>query len=186
MTDPAPLIVTLALDPGAFAYFDARRRRHFPPERNLIPAHLTLFHALPGAEVATILRDLEEAAGRRPPLGLTVTGLRLLGRGVAYRIESPDLAALRQELAARWLHWLTPQDRGRHQPHVTVQNKVDPAVARATLAALEAAFTPFAATAQGLDLWRYRGGPWETVAHMPFAAALSFRGRAAEPGTHNR
>jgi 2'-5' RNA ligase len=170
MTDPAPLILTLALDPAAFAYFDARRRRHFPPERNLIPAHLTLFHALPGAEAATILRDLDEACARRPPLTLSVTGLRSLGRGVAYRIESPDLAALRRDLAARWSAWLTPQDRQPHQPHVTVQNKVDPAAARATLAELAAAFAPFGATGSGLDLWRYRGGPWEAVAHVAFAA----------------
>jgi len=169
MSDPAPLILTVALDAGALAFFDARRRRHFPPERNLIPAHLTLFHALPGAEVATILRDLEEAAGRRPPLSLAVAGLRSLGRGVAYRIESPDLAELRRDLAARWLAWLTPQDRQPHQPHVTVQNKVDPSVARATLAELAAAFAPFTATGRGLDLWRYRGGPWEAVAQVAFA-----------------
>ena len=45
-----PLILTLALDGATFAPLDALRRPHFPPERNLVPAHLTLFHALPGAE----------------------------------------------------------------------------------------------------------------------------------------
>ena len=44
----APLILTLRFDGEAFARLDDLRRAHFPPERNQIPAHLTLFHALPG------------------------------------------------------------------------------------------------------------------------------------------
>jgi len=50
---------------------------------------------------------------------------------VAYTLDAPELAALRAGLAAAWEPWLTPQDRQRHAPHVTVQNKVAPAVARA-------------------------------------------------------
>jgi hypothetical protein len=51
MADAAqPLILTLALDGEAFAFFDGLRRAHFPPERNVVPAHVTLFHALPGEQ----------------------------------------------------------------------------------------------------------------------------------------
>lgn len=45
-----PLIVTLALDEQAQARFDALRSRHFPPDRNVLDAHVTLFHALPGEQ----------------------------------------------------------------------------------------------------------------------------------------
>jgi hypothetical protein len=49
-----------------------------------------------------------------------------------------------------------------------VQNKVDPAVARALHARLSAAFEPGTVGARGLGLWRYLGGPWEPVARYPF------------------
>jgi 2'-5' RNA ligase len=163
MADPAPLIVTLAFDAESFAFFQAARQRHFPPERNLIPAHLTLFHALPGEGTETVSRDLAEICRSKPSFELRVVGLRSLGRGVAYTLESAALARLRGALAARWADWLTPQDRQKHQPHVTVQNKVTPEAARALLSELQAGFTPFTAMAAGLHLWYYRGGPWELI-----------------------
>jgi hypothetical protein len=49
-----------------------------------------------------------------------------------------------------------------------VQNKVTPAEARALLSTLTASFAPFEALALGLDLWHYRGGPWELAARHPF------------------
>ncbi|HEU5286581.1 MAG TPA: 2'-5' RNA ligase family protein, partial [Sphingomicrobium sp.] len=36
------LIVTAELGAEDFAWLDALRRRHYPPERNRVPAHLTL------------------------------------------------------------------------------------------------------------------------------------------------
>ena len=163
MDRTAPLILTLALDERAFAFFEAERRRSFPPERNLIPAHLTLFHKLPGEHFDPIARDIAALASAQRPFPLQVTGLRSLGRGVAYTLLSPELASLRQGLVQQWEAWLGPQDRQKHQPHVTIQNKADPAQARALLARLEEAFTPFTVTAEGLHLWRYLGGPWEAV-----------------------
>jgi hypothetical protein len=98
-----------------------------------------------------------------------VTGVRFLGRGVAYDLASPELARLRGSLAATWESWLTPQDRQGHRAHVTVQNKVAAEVARALHERLSAAFVPGAVPARGLGLWRYLGGPWEPVAELPFA-----------------
>jgi 2'-5' RNA ligase len=164
----APLILTLALDERAFAFFNEQRRRYFPPKRNFIPAHLTLFHALPGEHGDDIARHLEAKALALRPFPLHVTGLRSLGRGVAYSLASPELASLRDDLAGQWATWLTPQDRQKHQPHVTVQNKVEPQKARELLTQLTDAFEPFAATGTGMDLWRYRGGPWEEVRRFHF------------------
>jgi 2'-5' RNA ligase len=170
MTKPAPLILTLALDDRSFAFFDEQRRRYFPVERNFIPAHLTMFHHLPGVEIEGIRNVLERECSERHRFPLDVTGLRSLGRGVAYILQSSELMALRAVLAAQWAQWLTPQDRQKHQPHVTIQNNVDPKNARELLTTLSETFVPFQAEGIGLDLWWYRGGPWEQVRRFPFAA----------------
>jgi len=146
------------------------RRTHFPPALNRIPAHLTLFHQLPGEEEAEVVEILARVA-RRVAFPVAVTGLRPLGRGVAYEIEAPPLLALRRDLATRFAPWLTGQDRQRFRPHVTIQNKVTPEEARATLARLSARFAPFGGWAEGLQLWRYVGGPWEAAGAIPFRPA---------------
>ena len=166
MTD-APLILTLALHADDQARFERLRRLHFPPGRNLIPAHATLFHHLPGPQIEAV-QDAIEARCAVPPFSVAVAGLRFLGRGVAYALESPQLTALRAGLAREWDGWLTPQDRQGYRPHVTVQNKASPDTARALHANLQAAFAPFTIRAEGLDLWRYLGGPWERQSRHPF------------------
>ena len=163
----APFILTLALHPDDQARFERLRGLHFPPDRNLIPAHVTLFHHLPGAE-SEVVRNGIEARCTMPPFPVAVPGLRFLGRGVAYALESPELIALRAGLAREWDGWLTPQDRQGWRPHGTIQNKVPPEAARALHAKLQAAFAPFTVHAEGLDLWRYLGGPWEPVSRHPF------------------
>ncbi|MDP9390002.1 MAG: 2'-5' RNA ligase family protein [Actinomycetota bacterium] len=164
---PDPLVVTMLLGHDAQRVFDRLRAEHFPPGRNHLAAHVTLFHALPGGRLAAVSADLR-AAAERPAFDVAVTGLRLLGRGVAYTLRSPGLADLREELASPWQPWLTRQDQQRHFPHVTVQNKVEPATARLLHQRLTAAFVPWAAPARGLGLWRYLGGPWEPVAEYLF------------------
>ena len=43
----APIIVSAEFGAADFARLDGLRRAHFPPARNVLPAHLTLFHHLP-------------------------------------------------------------------------------------------------------------------------------------------
>lgn len=46
------LIVTAEIGAADFAWLEGLRRKHYPPDRNHVPAHLTIFHALPpSAEV---------------------------------------------------------------------------------------------------------------------------------------
>ena len=99
--------------------FDHLRDLHFPPERNYLSAHLTLFHKLPGEHEAEISDDLQEVCLDQTPLTLIATGLRSLGRGVAYDLRSPGLSALRRELARRWEPWLGAQDRQGFKPHMS-------------------------------------------------------------------
>ena len=165
-----PLIVTLRLDRAAGDHFDALRRTHFPVERNHQAAHVTLFHALPGGREERERDDLADVA-RTAAYDVEVVRVRSLGRGVAYDLRSGELARQRAELARRWAPWLTPQDARPHAPHVTVQNKVEPAVARALLAHLAAGFVPYAVQGTGLQLWRYLGGPWEPLGSWLFEGA---------------
>ncbi len=160
---PDPLIVSAVLDDATTARLDALRRAHFPPERLVVGAHLTLFHALPGRHLEAVLGDLRAAAAATGPLQGSVARLRSLGAGVAYVVDAPGLPPLRAALAERWRPWLTRQDAGAFQAHVTVQNKVPAPTARALLAALERDFAPWPAQVQALGLWHYRGGPWEAV-----------------------
>jgi 2'-5' RNA ligase len=168
-----PLIVTLALDSENQARFEAERREFFPAHRNQISAHVSLFHALPGEEEAAVRTLLEEIAVRTKPFPVQVDSLMQLGRGVAYRLRSDLLHALHAELRQAWLSWLTPQDRQGFRPHVVVQNKVSPADAKALYARLSAGFVPWQATAVGILLWLYEGGPWTAAGSFGFAPARS-------------
>jgi 2'-5' RNA ligase len=161
--DGAPLIVTLGLDADAAAFFDSLRQKHFPAERNFLSAHLTLFHRLPAAALSEIRQGLDEISQRTARCRLEVTGIRSLGRGVAFTIESAELRALRDRMAKRWDIWLVAQDRQRFWPHVTIQNKVRPEQAAEFLRQLQMTFGPFTAQGERLLLWRYLSGPWEAL-----------------------
>lgn len=164
----APLIVTAALDRDTAARFEGERRAHFPATLNRVPAHLTLFHALPPSEAGAVADRLRAVVRGGRALGARCVGLFHLGRGVAYRIDAPELERLRAELADAWAPLLGSQDRAPFRPHVTIQNKVTPAGAKALLTALEARFVPFGFGVIGLDLWWYRGGAWEAAGAFRF------------------
>lgn len=163
------LIVTAELAETDFAWLDRLRRAHFPPDRNQLPAHLTMFHALPPSAEGEVRRSLSRLAPETPPRA-SIEGLMDLGGGVAFRVVSEELNAMRRELAANFHGLLSAQDSGGWRPHITIQNKVPPKEARALLARLEREFRPVALRVSGLGLHRYLGGPWE---HLE---AYSFRG----------
>ena len=160
-----PIILTLAMDEDARAHFQALRDEHFPPALNRVPAHLTLFHALPDDE-AEVRRVVEKACRAREPFDVRVTELRSLGRGVAYRCEATALDELRAEIAGAFADRLTRQDAQGFRGHVTVQNKVTGETAKRTLEALSRGFEPWSFTALGVDLWHYVGGPWRAIGRV--------------------
>lgn len=169
MTGSAPVIVSALFGRQDQAAFDALRREHFPPERNVLSAHLTLFHHLPPSALDELKHRLNAATrGVRAPVA-RAAGLMSLGRGVAVKIESPGLTAIRRELCEAFAGLLTPQDAGGWRPHVTIQNKVQPSVAKLLLAALSKDFTPREVEVAGIATWYYRGGPWEPISRHMFA-----------------
>lgn len=166
--DPRPLILTALAEAGAQGRFEGWRRAHYPVALNQVPAHITLFHHLPGSELEAVKRRLKAVCGQLPPPVIAVTGLRSLGPGVALKLQSPDLEAVRAELAEGWQTLLIPQDRQGFRPHLTIQNKVTAAEARATLQRLEAVFQPFVTHAVAVAIWRYLGGPWQLLGQVGF------------------
>lgn len=167
----APLVVTAELPPALQSRAEALRRAHYPAERNQVPAHVTLLRALPPFIEEEARRLLAALAAELPPPGARITGLMDLGTGTALAIESPALQDIRAMIAAHFHGMLTQQDEGIPRLHVTVQNKVVRADAKALQAALGPAILPERFTFAGLALHRYLGGPWEA------AGRWSFRGR---------
>jgi 2'-5' RNA ligase len=147
------------------------RRAHFPPDRNQVPAHLTLFHHLPPSIADELDTRLRAATRGVAAPSATMLGAMSLGRGVALRVRSDALADIRQDLAEAFAGMLTPQDNAGWRPHVTIQNKVEPAVAKALHVALSGQFaTPRPLAITGLTSWRYLGGPWDAIRRYRFGA----------------
>ena len=161
------LIVTAELGREDFAWLDGLRRRHYPYDRNRVPAHLTLFHALPPSAEAEVRSRLAEIAAWPPPRA-TVAGLMDLGGGVAFRVVSDGLEEVRDALAAGLHGLLSAQDAAGWAPHVTIQNKVSNREARDLRQSLARDFTPRPLAIAGLELHRYLGGPWEAVGRWRF------------------
>jgi 2'-5' RNA ligase len=164
-----PIIMTLMLDADSFRRLDEWRRQYFPPERNFIAAHVTLFHALPPETVLSFDEELRSFALRTRVCELAFTSTFRLGRGFAIRVDSAALRELRASLAQRFGAGLTPQDRQPFHPHVTVMNKSTPELAEAAWRAFDDAWQPFAGKGTGLALWSYLGGPWALEREFRFA-----------------
>ena len=164
------LIVTAELGAEDFAWLDRLRQQHFPPERNQLQAHLTMFHALAPSSESEVRRILAREADRRPPAA-TLAGLMNLGGGVAFRVVSDELEQVRDSIADHFHGAMTSQDSQGWRPHVTIQNKVEPRIARALLRELEQDFRPRPLAIRGLGLHRYLGGPWDRLGSWPFRRA---------------
>lgn len=161
------LIVTAEVAAADLAWLDKLRRTHYPAERNRLPAHLTMFHALPPSAEEEVRARLSRLASSRAP-DATIAGLMDFGGGVAFRVGSPDLDRMRGELSHDLKGLLGAQDAAGWRPHVTIQNKVPPKVARSLFAHLERDFRPRPLAISGLGLHRYMDGPWEKLAIYPF------------------
>jgi hypothetical protein len=164
------LIVTAEIAARDFGWLDQLRRANYPAERNYLPAHLTIFHALPPSAEAEARSTLSRIASGPPPRA-SIEGLMDLDGGVAFRLVSPELDRIRAELADHFHGLLGAQDSGGWRPHITIQNKVPPKEARALKTRLERDFQPRPLAIGGLGLHRYRDGPWEKL------AIYAFRGR---------
>jgi len=163
-----PIIMTAQMRKADFAWADRLRRRYFPPERNLISAHITLFHHLPPQALDEIKAAVVALTSSLPKPEAKLSGLIHLRRGVAYQLHAPDLLALRMELADRFAGLLVAQDQQTPRLHITVQNKVIPKDAKRLFDELSAEFEPRPFAIHGIGLHYYIDGPWQDIGTWPF------------------
>lgn len=164
-----PLIVTAQLPPELQARATALRTAHFPPERNFLAAHVTLFHAIPAQCEDELRQVLKTMAREYAPVPAKLLGIMNLGGGTALKLESPAMLELRELIAERFHGMLTQQDQHRPRLHVTVQNKVSRREARALQEELGPQILPQSFAFIALELFRYLGGPWEPLGKWRFS-----------------
>jgi hypothetical protein len=164
----APIILTAQMGKSEQAWANALRQKYFPPERNFLDAHITMFHHLAPAQLPEIKSQMARICAEYAPPVASLSDVMHLGRGVAFRIECAELQQIRQQLAEHFSGLLTPQDQAKPRFHITVQNKVNSKTALALYTELSAGFAsrPFAIT--GLSAFYYRGGPWQHIQSWQF------------------
>ena len=145
-------------------------RAHFPPERNQLGAHLTMFHAIPPSLETEVRQRLAAFGAELPPPRASVAGLMNLGGEWPIRIVSRRSRCDPRRACRRLSRHLTRRTAG-WRPHVTIQNKV--AAAQSARAARPACGVVRAAAAEdaGLAFDRYLGGPWAPGRRYPFRGA---------------
>lgn len=163
----APLLLTAELPSDVLDWADGLRRAHYPPDRNRLRAHVTLFHALPPSIEEELLALLAELT-RAPPPEACIDGLMKLGTGTALAVQCPAMVALHTTIAERMHGLLTRQDAQPLRPHVTIQNKVTTQAARALQSALAPDLRPRPFRFRGLGLYAWQDGLWCPVRMIPF------------------
>ena len=138
---PGPLIVTAGFSADDHAWLEGLRRAHYPFEQNRVPVHLTMFQGLPPSAVDEVRHQLALHSAAAPPRA-SIAGLMNLSSGVAYRVVSDELEAIRKSIADHFHGLLCAPDAAGWRPHITIQNKVAPREAKALLDELERNFRP--------------------------------------------
>ena len=164
----APIIITAEMGKADLAWANGLRRAHFPAERNFVDAHITLFLHLPPGHLPEIKSRLAALVADYPAPVAHLSDVMLLGNAVAFRVDSPELLAMRAELAHAFRGLLVPQDQAPPKLHITVQNKVDAPVAKALQAHLSETFRQRPLAISGFAAHYYRGGPWEHIGRWSF------------------
>ena len=167
-----PFILTAALPPDVQSWADGLRQAHYPPERNHLHAHVTLFHSFAPSLLEELRGFLPRITAEFAAPQVRISGIMDLGTGTAIALASHELLELRGLIAEHFRGALTDQDLYEPRPHITIQNKVTKKQARALQAALALEIElladrgPFAFPA--LELHAYKGGPWDLVKRSVF------------------
>ncbi|KAK8869720.1 hypothetical protein IAR55_000288 [Kwoniella newhampshirensis] len=193
----SPLILTLRLDKATHKLLTDLRSRYFPPRRNFLTAHVTLFHAIPVHRFDELEQKLDAICKERKGWDVFIGEPEKMGnRGVYLRLRerpSNTTETLRAHLLSDLKRGikedrdkLTNQDlQTMKRPHVTVLNKAsgDDEVEQC-LTEVKEVFERMKKDGQkegqhigratGFELWEYLGGPWKHV------KAYSFQGEESE------
>ncbi len=166
-----PLVLTFVMDDESQARLDLWRKLYFPPERNVLKAHLTIYHQLPGQNISRIdeiLRDISHL--RLSPFPIAFEELKTRQGFVGVKVASPELMQVKSELDHAFDPFLKAQDRKPYSPHVTVTNLGSPKDAQKVMELLTKEFVPWRGSVRAVSLFHYRGGPWEEYRTYSFDA----------------
>lgn len=163
-----PFIVTAELPVDIFSWANGLRTEHFPPERNWLKAHVTLFHAFAPSLRAELMGMLGRIAAEYAPPKARIDGPMNLGRGTALAIRSEGMLAIRREIADHFRGALTAQDSHEPRLHITIQNKVTAQEAKTLQADLGPYIRPRDFAFTGLGLHLYLNPHWEEQKVWPF------------------
>lgn len=167
-----PIVMTATMGAKDFAWANELRQRHYPVEKNQLPAHITLFHHLPPQAIDEIAELVRKIAADHACPPCTLMDVIRFDDGVAYKLHSPQLLKIRSFFAESLHGLLVQQDQQLPRLHITIQNKVVPNESAKLFRELSNAFEqrPFEIT--GLSLSYYMDGPWEKI------GTWRFRGRS--------
>ncbi|WVR06709.1 hypothetical protein IAU60_003741 [Kwoniella sp. DSM 27419] len=131
----SPLILTLTLDKASYKLLTDLRSKYFPPHRNFLTAHVTLFHAIPLHRFDELDERLKGICAERNAWDVFIGEPQKMGnRGVMLNLrERPsNTTAQLHDQRLRWLKKGVHEDRDKltnqdmqplKRPHVTVLNK---------------------------------------------------------------
>jgi hypothetical protein len=166
-----PLVLTVQVEKNAQAYLENLRKQHFPPEVNYISARLSVFHALPRTMIEQVDSVLTTRTAQHRLIESQVTGVKSLGRGVAFVIPCGELEAP----AGRTSGGVERRsDAGGSEQVETSRHDPEQGDSRsresfAGHVGVEVRTRHI--TVRGLDLWHYNGGPWELARSYQFTGS---------------
>lgn len=169
-------VLTLLTTSKLEATMDALRKQYYAPYLNRLPAHLTLFHALPGSKlVDSVLPTITSVVAKTSPYLIYAANTTRMARGVlvsAHHLSPVNWTkSIHGEMRHAWWEFLSKQDRAKVQLHWTVMNKMqDVAKVGKAAAEIEAMLKEKNArpetqrdvqgSVEGLVLWKYDKGEW--------------------------
>lgn len=162
-------ILALNTDEAHHKAVTALRNHYFPPKLNKLSAHIALFRALPGSELASIESAIQDVVRHEHPFPISTGKPFLLSHGVGLEVHVAPAQHIFRTLKAQWQGFLSKQDQS-FKAHYTIQNKVnDKEEVGKTLEEVQKNFAGSTGTVTGLSLYLYARGYWKLKQFYPFA-----------------
>lgn len=157
-TTKKSLIVTLKIDDTSQAFFNEKRKKHYPAYANFVDAHITLFHKLP-SDKNIVYQTLQQLCNTKV-FEMQVVALKNIENFVAYDISSSTLQDIHGEMQTVFAKMLNEKDKEILWPHITIHNKATVYKAFKTHEKLLEDFKQFNITAIGFTTWFYAKKAW--------------------------
>ncbi|WWC95617.1 hypothetical protein V866_002482 [Kwoniella sp. B9012] len=187
----SPIILTLRLDKATHKLLTDLRSKYFPPHRNFLTAHVTLFHAIPAHRLNELDDQLNSICSSRTGWDVFFGEPEKMGNRGVYLIvrerPSSTVERIHQQLLTDLKRGikgdkdkLTNQDlQTMRKPHVTILNKASNEEQVDTCLKEVKEFFDGLKTdgrkegqhkgrAVGFELWEYLGGPWKSIKQYSF------------------